>query len=119
MDIDPLADVPPPRYAIESDDEDEDERLPQTSSLKVEITFKSERHGQEIDKHVPLVVASGQAGSVLARLLDLPLISSRVYANSVEVFFSFSDSPHTLTTHQRSGTLFNCYYPHKEANTQS
>jgi hypothetical protein len=93
MDIDPLADVPPPRYALESDDEDEDDGPPLSSlsllrrSVEVEITFKTESQNQELERHIPLIVASGQAGNVLAHILGRPSISSRVYANSVEVFY--------------------------------
>lgn len=96
MDVDPLADVAPPRHAIESDDEDEDEgnmnilhESSSISSVNVKITFKTERQSEEMEKHVPLIVASGQAGNALFHLLGRPSLSSRVYANSVEVFFSF------------------------------
>ena len=109
MNFDPLADVSPPRYAIESDDEDEDEgnlghpQIPSSNpkrNIGMEVTFKPEENGQEMEKHVHLIVASGQAGSILARLLGRPSISSRVYVNSIEVFslFSFPISPHSLTT---------------------
>ncbi len=105
MNIDPLADIPPPRHAIESDDEDEDEGIFQAPSsdlkrnVKVEITFKAEKDGQDLENHMPLIVASGQAGNVLARLLSRSPICSRVYVNSIEVFlFYFFSTYLWLTT---------------------
>jgi len=102
MNFDPLADVAPPRHAIESDDEDEDEGIFQTPSsdskrnVDVEITFKAEKDGQDLESHMPLIVASGQAGHVLARLLSRSPICSRVYANSIEVFLFLFFSTYRL-----------------------
>jgi len=103
MNLDPLADAAPPRHAIESDDEDEDEgnfQRPRTPSSKrnaeVEITFKAEKDGQDLGNHMPLIVASGQAGNVLARILGRQPICSRVYVNSIEVFFVFFFSAYGL-----------------------
>ena len=77
-DHDPLADRPPPRYAVESDDDDD----PAVPDLPVAFTFSTQ---QEIEKHLPLIVASGNAGIFLGSLLASLLVPSRVYANSIEV----------------------------------
>jgi hypothetical protein len=82
---DPFAeDSLPPRYAIESDDEDEFNPLnqstkPQADDIQVNIT------GTNIPTNVNLIVASGIAGKTWARGADLKEQSGVVSVNGVQV----------------------------------
>jgi hypothetical protein len=74
----------PPRYAIESDDEDEFNPLtqitkPQADPIKVHIT------SAVIHTNVNLIVASGIAGKTWARGADLKEQSGIVSVNGVKV----------------------------------
>ncbi|KIJ12715.1 hypothetical protein PAXINDRAFT_171028 [Paxillus involutus ATCC 200175] len=93
MDVDPLADVAPPRYAVESDDEDEYNPL----SLKtaphrppdVNVEFKSIC---EIPSKRPLVVVSGEAGANWARVANLGEQRVGIYVNDLPVGLLFRPS---------------------------
>jgi hypothetical protein len=81
--MDPLADSLPPRYAIESDDEDEFNPLNQYGSptepeIQVKITGN-------IPKNVNLIVASGLAGKSWAMGATLGEHSGQVFVNGVQV----------------------------------
>ena len=83
---DPLAESLPPRYAIESDDEDEfnplnyDSRPPANPENQVNITGN-------IPTNVNLIVASGIAGKAWARGANLKEQSGIVSVNGVKVCF--------------------------------
>ena len=80
---DPFAESLPPRYAIESDDEDEFNPLNQNrSSAEPEIQVKVTGN---IPKNVNLIVASGIAGKTWARGATSEENSGQVFVNGVEV----------------------------------
>ena len=81
LDHDPLTDRNPrPRYAVESDDEDD---LKGTDGYFDVFSFES---ALEIEKHLPLILASGSAGIFLSSLLASRAHSAPtgVYAISTE-----------------------------------
>jgi hypothetical protein len=80
---DPLAESLPPRYAIESDDEDEFNPLnqnkpPAEPEIQVKITGN-------IPRNVNLIVASGIAGRTWARAVTTEEHSGQVTVNGVQV----------------------------------
>lgn len=84
QEIDPLADALPPRYAIESDDEDEynplSTRQPADAVPIVHITIE----GQFSTGH-PLVIASGPAGKFWADGANLGEQHGAIFVNKVQV----------------------------------
>ena len=84
---DPLSDVPPPRYAVESDDEDEyspSSRLSSGSEQppEVKVEFKSIC---EIPSGRPLIFASGEAGMAWAKIVNLGEQQAGIYVNNLPV----------------------------------
>ncbi|KAH0828610.1 hypothetical protein J3R83DRAFT_2940 [Lanmaoa asiatica] len=80
----PLADAPPPRYAVESDDEDEHNPLsPPTRTgsdqpPEVKVEFKSI---YDIPSNRALVFASGEAGVSWAKIINLGEQQAGIYVN--------------------------------------
>ncbi|KAG1717893.1 hypothetical protein EDB19DRAFT_1074764 [Suillus lakei] len=90
MEIDPLADALPPRYAIESDDEDEYNPLTTQRADQVPIvTIKIE--GQFTPGY-PLVIASGPAGDFWADGAGLGEQQGAVFVNNIQVGSLFKPS---------------------------
>ncbi|KAH7884615.1 hypothetical protein F5I97DRAFT_1477972 [Phlebopus sp. FC_14] len=93
MDIDPLADTAPPRYAVESDDEDEFN--PQSSKLvayqppDVNVEFISD---VEIPPRNSLVFASGEAGAAWARSAKLGEQRAGFFVDKLQVGLLFLPS---------------------------
>jgi hypothetical protein len=87
----PLADAPPPRYAVESDDEDEYNPLsPPTGSdqlPEVKVEFKSI---YDIPSKRSLVFASGEAAGVSwAKIVNLGEQQAGIYVNKLPVGLLF------------------------------
>ncbi|KAG6376617.1 hypothetical protein JVT61DRAFT_1600 [Boletus reticuloceps] len=90
----PLADAPPPRYAVESDDEDEYNPLsPPTRSdqspAEISVEFKSI---YDIPSKKPLVFASGEAGVSWAKIVNLGEQQAGIYVNKLQVGLLFRPS---------------------------
>ncbi|KIM56557.1 hypothetical protein SCLCIDRAFT_1220243 [Scleroderma citrinum Foug A] len=102
MDLDPLADTVPPRYAFESDDEDEynpqlprPTQSPATDSIKFIGQFTSGS---------PLVFVSGDAGEAWARGVNLGIQQGGIYVDNEQVGILFLP-PWTQATIVVSETL--------------
>lgn len=82
----PLADAPPPRYAVESDDEDEYDPLSPPSRSdqppEVKVEFKSI---YDIPSKRPLVFASAEAGLSWAKIVNLGEQQAGIYVNKLPV----------------------------------
>ena len=74
----------PPRYAVESDEEDEYNPLETPSKSEPVVDWEIKLIG-DIPKGRPLVVASGDAGKYWARGADLGEQTAGVYVNTVAV----------------------------------
>ncbi|KAF5342752.1 hypothetical protein D9757_014510 [Collybiopsis confluens] len=88
MDVDPLADAPPPRYAVESDEEDEYNPFQQPADGKwspPEIKIVG-----EIPANRPLILASGHAGKYWAKGCQLGEQIGGVYVDKIQVGLVFS-----------------------------
>ncbi|KAF8123033.1 hypothetical protein EV363DRAFT_1550051 [Boletus edulis] len=90
----PLADAPPPRYAVESDDEDEYNPLsaPTRSDqppAEISVEFKSI---YDIPSKRPLVFASGEAGVSWAKIVNLGEQQAGIYVNKLQVGLLFRPS---------------------------
>ncbi|KAG1883688.1 hypothetical protein F4604DRAFT_1735964 [Suillus subluteus] len=90
MEIDPLADALPPRYAIESDDEDEynpltTERADQVPIINIKI------EGQ-FTTGCPLVIASGPAGDFWANGANLGEQQGAIFVNNIQAGLLFKPS---------------------------
>jgi len=85
-DVDPLADTVPPRYALESDDEeDEYNPLPSTSSAPnptPDVEFAG-----DFPRGRDLIIATGDVAKFWARGADLQEQSGGVYVNEVQVCY--------------------------------
>ncbi|TFK37065.1 hypothetical protein BDQ12DRAFT_685759 [Crucibulum laeve] len=89
MDTDPLADTVPPRYAIESDEE-EDEVNPlhlsrNDNESQVEVKFIG-----DVPSERNLIIATGDAGKVWARGASLGEQTGAVMVNGVQIGLVFS-----------------------------
>ncbi|VDB88462.1 unnamed protein product [Peniophora sp. CBMAI 1063] len=85
--LDPLADTTAPRYAIESDDEDElNPQLPSQAKRVVDIDVKCD---PAPDTSLPLVIATGDAGKVWAAGAPLKEQVGAVFVNGVTVGMVF------------------------------
>jgi len=100
MDVDPLSDSVPPRYAIESDEE-EDEINPlrrnlrsqaQEEDTKVEFNIVG-----DIPKQKALVIASGDAGKFWAKGADLGEQTGSISVNHVQIGLVFNPKWTTST----------------------
>ncbi|KIM43635.1 hypothetical protein M413DRAFT_443557 [Hebeloma cylindrosporum] len=93
MDIDPLSDTVPPRYAIESDEEeDEDNPLrvkPSASDVAPKIEVKILGN---IATGSNLVIASGDAGKIWAKGANLGEQTATVAVNGVQIGLVFNPS---------------------------
>ncbi|KZV64261.1 hypothetical protein PENSPDRAFT_174709 [Peniophora sp. CONT] len=86
--LDPLADTTAPRYAIESDDEDElNPQLPSQAKRVVDIDVKCD---PSPDTTLPLVIATGDAGKVWAAGAPLGQQIGAVFVNGVTVGMVFA-----------------------------
>jgi len=88
---DPLADAPPPRYAVESDDEDEYNTASSLSTgseqpSKVNVEVKTT---YDIPRRRPLIFASGEAGASWAKITNLSERSAGIYVNDLLVGLVF------------------------------
>lgn len=90
MEIDPLADALPPRYAIESDDEDE--YNPLTTQRADEGPIVNVKIESQITAGCPLVIASGPAGNFWADGADLGEQQGAIFINNIQVGFLFKPS---------------------------
>ncbi|KAG6837024.1 hypothetical protein H0H93_016231 [Arthromyces matolae] len=95
MDVDPLADTIPPRYVVESDDEDEYNPLPTTEHQGIsyldhvtEVNLVLEP-GRQISQEDSLVIATGDVAKYWARGSDLGQQIGAWYVNGVEVGLLF------------------------------
>ncbi|KAG8694760.1 hypothetical protein FRC08_008278, partial [Ceratobasidium sp. 394] len=77
MDIDPLQDAPPARYAVESDSEDEIGSYPGPRPVRTKRTYKVDvRFTEDVGGENGLVVASGQVGTSWASGLEGRVVGS-------------------------------------------
>lgn len=90
MEIDPLADALPPRYAIESDDEDE--YNPLTTQSADEGPIVNIKIESQIIAGCPLVIASGPAGNFWADGADLGEQQGAIFVNNIQVGLLFKPS---------------------------
>lgn len=114
MEIDPLADALPPRYAIESDDEDEynpltTQRADQTPIVKIKI------EGQ-FTTGCPLVIASGRAGNFWADGADLGEQQGAIFVNNIPVGFLFKPSTRTVVLVSEATTTLPLWSMNKYVN---
>ncbi|KAF8955389.1 hypothetical protein BDZ97DRAFT_1907691 [Flammula alnicola] len=90
MDIDPLSDTVPPRYAIESDEEEDEVnplgvKSPQPEDVKIEVKILG-----GITPGKCLAIASGDAGNFWAKGADLGEQTASVLVNGVQVGLVFN-----------------------------
>jgi hypothetical protein len=107
MEIDPLADALPPRYAIESDDEDEYNPLTTQRADQVPIVnIKIELEGQ-FTAGCPLVIASGPAGEFWAHSANLGEQQGAIFVNNFQVgsFFNPSSTRAVILVSEATTTL--------------
>ncbi|KAJ3890304.1 hypothetical protein GG344DRAFT_88927 [Lentinula edodes] len=90
MDVDPLADSAPPRYAIESDEEDEYNPLQKLSS-ETSSPLEMKVVG-DLSSNRPLIVVSGNAGKYWAKGSSLGEQTGAVYVNDTQVGLVFTPS---------------------------
>lgn len=90
MEIDPLADALPPRYAIESDDEDE--YNPLTTQRADEVPIVNIKIESQITAGCPLVIASGPAGDFWADGADLGEQQGAIFVNNIQMGLLFKPS---------------------------
>lgn len=92
MDFDPLADNAPPRYAIESDDEEDEYNPlnPSRSNPSDGLANLSVNFQGSVPKKTSLIVATGDAGKYWAQGARLGEQTGSVHANNVEVGLVFS-----------------------------
>ncbi|KAG6879808.1 hypothetical protein C0992_011359 [Termitomyces sp. T32_za158] len=84
MDVDPLADTVPPRYAVESDEEDEINPLP-TASQYLDHVTEVKLIPDNIPQGNNLVIATGEVGKCWAPGTNLGVQIGGVYVNKVQV----------------------------------
>ena len=86
--MDPLADTTAPRYAIESDDEDElNPQLAPQAKRDINIDVKCD---PQPDTSLPLVIATGDAGKVWAAGAPLGHQTGAIFVNGVTVGMVFT-----------------------------
>ncbi|KAG2340604.1 hypothetical protein BDR05DRAFT_915633 [Suillus weaverae] len=90
MEIDPLADALPPRYAIESDDEDE--YNPLTTQRADQVPIVNIKIEGQFTTGCPLVIASGPAGDFWADGADLGEQQGAIFVNNIQVGLLFKPS---------------------------
>jgi len=106
MEIDPLADALPPRYAFESDDEDEYNPLPTRQPADavpvVHIIFEG-----QFTTGNPLVIVSGPAGKFWADGANLGEQQGAIFVNNVQVgsFFKPSSTRAVVLVSETTPTL--------------
>ena len=88
QDVDPLADTLPPRYAYESDDEDETDAFriasePSLETSEVNIHFLPPTEGgDDVKKGGALIIASGGIGVAWARGANLGEQTGQINVNN-------------------------------------
>ncbi|KAF5366242.1 hypothetical protein D9758_005744 [Tetrapyrgos nigripes] len=92
MDIDPLADTVPPRYAVESDEEDEYNPLEPKTAESEPVTTPEIKLAGSIPKDRPLIFASGDAGKYWAKGIKLGEQAGSIYVNKIQVGLVFAPS---------------------------
>lgn len=92
MEIDPLADALPPRYAIESDDEDEYNPLESTRQPTDQVPIVNIKIEGQFTTGYPLVIASGPAGNFWADGANLGEQQGAIFVNNVQVGLLFKPS---------------------------
>ncbi|KAF9070677.1 hypothetical protein BDP27DRAFT_1292211 [Rhodocollybia butyracea] len=92
MDIDPLADTAPPRYAVESDEEDEYNPLSSRSEAAAQVSTPEIKIISQAKPKQPLVVAFGEAGKYWAKGCKLGEQSGGIYVDGVQVSLIFTPS---------------------------
>lgn len=84
----PLSDAHPPRYAYESDDEDEfdapSEDVPNPTSTPEPLDFKLRSMGT-LTPHESLIIASGDAGKAWVEGAELGEQQGGIYVNDIQV----------------------------------
>ncbi|KAG2038008.1 hypothetical protein BDR03DRAFT_919064 [Suillus americanus] len=90
MEIDPLADALPPRYAIESDDEDE--YNPLTTERADQVPIVNVKIEGQFTTGYPLVIASGPAGDFWANGANLGEQQGAIFVNNIQVGLLFKPS---------------------------
>ncbi|KAH0579156.1 hypothetical protein J132_03351 [Termitomyces sp. J132] len=91
MDVDPLADTVPPRYAVESDDEDEFNPLPTTVSYLDHVT-EVKLIPDNLLQGNNLVIATGEVAKYWAHGANLGVQIGGGYVNNVQVGLVFNPS---------------------------
>lgn len=90
MEINPLDDALPPRYAIESDDEDE--YNPLTAQQADQVPIVNIKIEGQFATGYPLVIASGPAGDFWASGADLGEQQGAIFVNNIQVGLLFKPS---------------------------
>ncbi|KAG1810615.1 uncharacterized protein BJ212DRAFT_1377747 [Suillus subaureus] len=90
MEVDPLADALPPRYAIESDDEDE--YNPLTTERADQVPIVNIKIEGQFNTGCPLVIVSGSAGDFWADGANLGEQQGTIFVNNIQVGFLFKPS---------------------------
>ncbi|KAJ3489285.1 hypothetical protein NLJ89_g11543 [Agrocybe chaxingu] len=92
MEVDPYADTLPPRYAIESDEEEEEFNPLHVVKPTTENTTVEAKILGELLSGGNLVVVSGEAGTIWAKGASLGGQTGAVYANNVQIGLAFNPS---------------------------
>ncbi|KAJ3839476.1 hypothetical protein F5878DRAFT_616356 [Lentinula raphanica] len=92
MDVDPLADNAPPRYAIESDEEDEYNPLQESSPAGALSPLPDIKLVGDISLDRPLILASGNAGKYWAKGCSLGEQTGAVYVDETQVGLMYRPS---------------------------
>ncbi|KAG1721203.1 uncharacterized protein EDB91DRAFT_1176647 [Suillus paluster] len=92
MEVDPLADALPPRYAIESDDEDEYNPLGSTRQAADQVPIVNIKIEGQFTTGYPLVIVSGPAGYFWADGANLGEQQGAIFVNNIQVGLLFKPS---------------------------
>ncbi|KAF9465847.1 hypothetical protein BDZ94DRAFT_1252388 [Collybia nuda] len=84
MNLDPLLDTPPPRYAIESDDEEDEYNPLHSSPLEPHLIVDVNVVG-DLPKKSKLVLATGEVAKYWARGANLGEQNGGIYVNKIQI----------------------------------
>lgn len=109
QDTDPLQDTVPPRYAIESDEEeDEFNPLSHGKVVREPLTINIKGVGPFEVVGNDLIIASGDAGKYWAQGASLEQQRGGVFVNEIQVRFPYPPMVRLSLTHARTSRLAWC-----------
>lgn len=109
QDTDPLQDTVPPRYAIESDEEeDEFNPLSHGKVVREPLTINIKGVGPFEVVGNDLIIASGDAGKSWAQGASLEQQRGGVFVNEIQVRFPYPPMVRLSLTHARTSRLAWC-----------